>query len=43
MPLDSTQIIVLINETPESIEISEEEYEIIMEKIIEFKNGKNKW
>ena len=29
---DSTQIIVLINETPESIEISKEEYEMIMEK-----------
>ena len=32
MPLDSTQIIVLINETSESIEISKEEYEMIMEK-----------
>lgn len=32
MPIDSTKIIVLINETPESIEISKEEYEMIMEK-----------
>lgn len=32
MPIDSTQIIVLINETPESIEISKEEYEMIMER-----------